>query len=621
MPLDEKAAACAFACHSASLPSRNLPQFVSNELLEEAFFVFSQFVTGEPMDQLDDEGGLPEKLVISNFTRSGSSHVGSFDYEYAIEMEKQQQDQVDCIKKAYGDGGCCHANEASRRTSEDGRATQPRMTKTCGNCRKDSREGDLPDVREQEIQDGPDGYERYINNRGATPLAPVPAGIPAPPGPATVMPDGTLGLTPPTTEHFGDQKTEASPKPAQAPAQALPFLSSVDTTTYKHSVASVRCKDDDGGDRRFQGPVQVGEALDVQHVDLINKEHTWNQLSNALINVLEAVEGKTEKPCAHGAPIPVAETITKTLQKITTMKKNGEVVLAAPIVNFHCPEETSAGHPGSSPRRPCSAPQPPAARQPTSRAFSWPTSPEAACLAKPLSSSPSPFTWLWEAMRCVFVVLFTSSIFILYRSGAQTSVGNQERVTHARNPGYHAAVTRRLVRARLVRRSIGGGGNASALHWLVAGPPHLLPSVFTDFHSPHPVFGRGRDAGATQTGQPSLGFDLGLTHCQEVRVIIVPSYTFRIGTSCASAKLRWEEPGEQHSIRRLRWSPVLGHPPSALCLAVPIGARKAETSGRNWNVCRAGDGGDSLKDRTAAAAAGGANRLVFRVAAAWQGCG
>lgn len=32
-----------------------------------------------------------------------------------------------------------------------------------------------------------------------------------------------------------NQKTEASPKPAQAPTQALPFLSSVDTTTYKHS--------------------------------------------------------------------------------------------------------------------------------------------------------------------------------------------------------------------------------------------------------------------------------------------------------------------------------------------------------------------------------------------------
>ena len=40
--------------------------------------------------------------------------------------------------------------------------------------------------------------------------------------------------------------------------------------------ASVGCKDDDGGNRRFQVPVQVGETLDVQHVDFINKEHTWN---------------------------------------------------------------------------------------------------------------------------------------------------------------------------------------------------------------------------------------------------------------------------------------------------------------------------------------------------------
>lgn len=48
----------------------------------------------------------------------------------------------------------------------------------------------------------------------------------------------------------------------------------------------------------------------------------------------------------------------------------------------------------------------------TSRAFSCPTSPAAAGLAAPLSSSPSPLTWLWAAMRCVFEVLFTSSIFI-----------------------------------------------------------------------------------------------------------------------------------------------------------------------------------------------------------------
>ncbi|KAL1763656.1 non-POU domain-containing octamer-binding protein isoform X2, partial [Sigmodon hispidus] len=112
-----------FACHSASLTVNNLPQYVSNELLEEAFSVFDpmeriavivvdkgrssgkdivefsgepaawkamdrcsedsfllitfpQPVTVEPMDQLDDDEGLPAKLVIkpSNFTRRDGSH-------------------------------------------------------------------------------------------------------------------------------------------------------------------------------------------------------------------------------------------------------------------------------------------------------------------------------------------------------------------------------------------------------------------------------------------------------------------------------------------------------------------------------------------------------------------
>ena len=144
-----------FACHSASLTVRNLPQYVSNELLEEALSVFGQVeravvivddrgrpsgkgivefsgkpaarkaldrcsegsfllttfprpVTVEPMDQLDDEEGLPEKLVIKNqqFHKEREqpprfAQPGSFEYEYAmcwkalIEMEKQQQDQVD----------------------------------------------------------------------------------------------------------------------------------------------------------------------------------------------------------------------------------------------------------------------------------------------------------------------------------------------------------------------------------------------------------------------------------------------------------------------------------------------------------------------------------------------
>ena len=113
MPLRGKQPRVRFACHGASLTVRNLPQYVCNELLEEAFSVFGQVeravvivddrgrpsgkgsvefsgkpaarkaldrwsegsfllttfprpVTVEPMDQLDDEEGLPEKLVIKN---------------------------------------------------------------------------------------------------------------------------------------------------------------------------------------------------------------------------------------------------------------------------------------------------------------------------------------------------------------------------------------------------------------------------------------------------------------------------------------------------------------------------------------------------------------------------
>lgn len=86
-------------------------------------------------------------------------------------------------------------------------------------------------------------------------------------------------------------------------------------------------------------------------------------------------------------------------------------------------------------------------------------------------------------------------------------------------------------------------------------------------------------------------------------------------------RFRWEEPGEQHCIRRLRSSSHLGHPPPALGLAVPRGGRKAETSGPELGCLSRGDGGDNLRGRTAAAAAGGAGRLVVWVVAAWQGCG
>lgn len=57
----------------------------------------------------------------------------------------------------------------------------------------------------------------------------------------------------------------------------------------------------------------------------------------------------------------------------------------------------------------------------TSRAFSCPTSPALAGLAAPLSSRPSPLTWLCAAMRCVFDVLFTSSIFMATAETAEAA--------------------------------------------------------------------------------------------------------------------------------------------------------------------------------------------------------
>ena len=52
------------------------------------------------------------------------------------------------------------------------------------------------------------------------------------------------------------------------------------------ALSTVGGEDDNGSNGGLEGPMQVGEALDVQHVDLINEEDARNQLSNALVNVL-----------------------------------------------------------------------------------------------------------------------------------------------------------------------------------------------------------------------------------------------------------------------------------------------------------------------------------------------
>ncbi|XP_029483961.1 non-POU domain-containing octamer-binding protein-like [Oncorhynchus nerka] len=144
-----------FATHGAALAVKNLPQFISNELLEEAFSFFGQIeraivivddrgrptgkgiveytakpaarkaldrcadgaflltafprpVTVEPMEQFDEDEGLPERIVNKNqvFHKEREhpprfAQPGTFEYEYAmrwkalLEMEKQQYEQVD----------------------------------------------------------------------------------------------------------------------------------------------------------------------------------------------------------------------------------------------------------------------------------------------------------------------------------------------------------------------------------------------------------------------------------------------------------------------------------------------------------------------------------------------
>jgi len=144
-----------FATHSAALSIKNLSQFVSNELLEEAFSQFGMVeravvivddrgrstgkgivefaskhaarkalercnegiflltttprpVVVEPLEQFDDEDGLPEKLAQKDHRYQAEreepprfARPGTFEYEYSKrwksldEMEKQQRQQVE----------------------------------------------------------------------------------------------------------------------------------------------------------------------------------------------------------------------------------------------------------------------------------------------------------------------------------------------------------------------------------------------------------------------------------------------------------------------------------------------------------------------------------------------
>ncbi|KAM3925811.1 non-POU domain-containing octamer-binding protein-like [Leptodactylus fuscus] len=306
LPLRGKQLRVRFACHSASLSVRNLPQFVSNELLEEAFSMFGQVeravvivddrgrpsgkgivefaskpaarkaldhcadgsylltafphpITVEPMDQLDDEEGLPEKLIVKNqgYHKEREqpprfAQPGSFEYEYAmrwkalIEMEKQQQEQVDRnIKEAQEKmelemEAARHEHqvmlmrqdlmrrqeelrrleelhnqdvqkrkqmelrheEERRRREEETRRQQEEMLRRqqegFKNAYPDSREADMRMA--QMAMPGAMG----MNNRSSLGNSSVPAGTATPSGPCSMMTEtSAIGMTPPAGDRFG----------------------------------------------------------------------------------------------------------------------------------------------------------------------------------------------------------------------------------------------------------------------------------------------------------------------------------------------------------------------------------------------------------------------------------
>jgi Tol biopolymer transport system component len=51
-------------------------------------------------------------------------------------------------------------------------------------------------------------------------------------------------------------------------------------------MASVGCKNNDGSKIAFQSSVKISEAFNIEHMDLIDEEYSWDQLSNTVIDIL-----------------------------------------------------------------------------------------------------------------------------------------------------------------------------------------------------------------------------------------------------------------------------------------------------------------------------------------------
>lgn len=48
---------------------------------------------------------------------------------------------------------------------------------------------------------------------------------------------------------------------------------------------SISGQDDNGSESRFESPVEEGETFDIQHMNLIDEEHSRDKFSNTLVDV------------------------------------------------------------------------------------------------------------------------------------------------------------------------------------------------------------------------------------------------------------------------------------------------------------------------------------------------
>ena len=94
-----------------------------------------------------------------------------------------------------------------------------------------------------------------------------------------------MGSSPYRGYVIGGRETSIDMRRREGKSCPLPRRPSIDLIHLAD--AAVGGKDDDGRQRALQRTVEECEALNVQHVHLVHKQHAGHELGHALVNVPE----------------------------------------------------------------------------------------------------------------------------------------------------------------------------------------------------------------------------------------------------------------------------------------------------------------------------------------------